>query len=154
MPRPRPASAPKMVAKLDVAAVSEPSPASDASAISPELQIMKPEPAPPMPKPRPVKAHRGVAKLDAAVVSEPSPQSDAATAAPDVQVAKLDPAAVPLPQPKPVLDVAPEDEPKQARRKSQRHTRVVRQKAQPQESGLVTFWRNLTTPQQPARRRR
>ena len=69
-----------------------------------------------------------------------------------MQVAKLDPEAVPLPQPKPAIDAVPEEEPKQARRKS--HTRVARHRAQPQESGLITFLKKLTTPQHPARRRR
>jgi hypothetical protein len=69
-----------------------------------------------------------------------------------VQVAKLDAAEVPLPQPKPVIDAVPDEEPKQARRKS--HTRVARHRApRQQESGLVTFWKKLTTPQ-PVRRRR
>jgi hypothetical protein len=51
-----------------------------------------------------------------------------------------------------VIDAVPEEESKQARRKS--HTRVARHRApKQQESALVTFWKNLTTPQ-PARRRR
>jgi hypothetical protein len=155
VPKPRPAKAPQAVAKLDAPAVSEPSSKSDASAASPDLQIMKPEPAAalPVPKPRPATAPQAIAKLDAAVVSEPLPKGDASTASSDIQVAKLDPAVVPLPQPKPVIDAVPEEEPKQARRKS--HTRVARHRApKQQESALVTFWRNLTTPQQPARRRR
>jgi hypothetical protein len=154
MPKPRPAKAPQAMAKLDAAVVSESSSKNEASAASPDLQIMKPEPAAalPMPKPRPATAPQAVAKLDAAVTSEPSPNSDASTASPDVQVAKLDPVAVPLPQPKPVIDAVPEEESKQARRKS--HTRVARHRApKQQESALVTFWKNLTTPQ-PARRRR
>ncbi|MBX9825306.1 MAG: transglycosylase SLT domain-containing protein [Xanthobacteraceae bacterium] len=192
MPRPRPATAPKMVAKLDVAVVSESSSKSDAPTASSDLQIMKPEPAvappmpkarpatapqavakldaavasdlqimkpepaaaPPMPKRRPAKAPQTVAKLDSAVASEPSPNSDASTVSPDVQVAKLDATAVPLPQPKPVIDAVPEEESKQVRGRSQRHTRVARHRApKQQENALVTFWRNLTTPQQPARRR-
>jgi hypothetical protein len=154
MPKPRPAKAPQAMAKLDAAVVSESSSKNEASAASPDLRIMKPEPAAalPMPKPRPATAPQAVAKLDAAVTSEPSPNSDASTASPDVQVAKLDPVAVPLPQPKPVIDAVPEEESKQARRKS--HTRVARHRApKQQESALVTFWKNLTTPQ-PARRRR
>ena len=166
MPKPRPAKAPRAVAKLDAAVSSEPARTSDVSAASPDLPVAKLDPAAtetPMPKPRPATAPQAVAKLDAAVVSEPSPKGDASPASPDeaatpsadVQVARLDPAAVPLPQPKPALDVAPADESKQARRKSQQHTRVARKRApQQQESGLVTFLRNLTTPQQTARRRR
>jgi hypothetical protein len=157
MPKPRPAKAPRAVAKLDAAIVSEPSSKSDASAVLSDLQIMKPEPAaapPPMPKPRPATAPQAVAKLDAAAVSGPPPNSDASAASPDAQVAKFDPAAVPLPQSKPVIDAVPAEESKQARRKSQRHTRVARHRApKQQENGLVTFWRNLTTPQ-PVRRRR
>jgi hypothetical protein len=156
MPKRRPATAPQAVAKLDAAAVSETSSTSGASAASPDLQIMKPEPAAalPMPKPRPAKAPRAVAKLDAATVSAPSPNSDASPASPNVQVAKLDDAAVPLPQPKPVIDAVPDEESKQARRKSQRYTRVARHRApRQQESGLVTLWKKLTTPQ-PAYRRR
>ena len=154
MPRPRPATAPQAVAKLDSAVASEPSSKSDASAASSDLQIMKPEPAVASPRSRRATAPKMVAKLDAAAASDASPKSDVSAASPDLQVAKLDPAAVPLPQPKPVIDAVPEEESKQARRNSQRHARVARHRApKQQESALVTFWKNLTTPQ-PAPRRR
>jgi hypothetical protein len=108
----------------------------------------------PMPKPRPATAPKTVAKLEAAVASDSLPQSDVPAAAPAVQVAKLDDAAVPLPQPRPALDAAPAEEVKSVHRKSSRHTRVTRKRAEPQQNGLVAFFKNLTTPQQPARRRR
>ena len=106
----------------------------------------------PMPKPRPANAPQAVAKLEAAVVA-PASQSDAVSASPDVQVAKLDSAAVPLPQPKPEIEAAPERESKRARRAPQRHTHTRVSRKKPEESGLVTFWKKLTTPEPTPRRR-
>ncbi len=110
----------------------------------------------PMPKPRPARAPQAVAKLDAAAVAAPVSQTDASSTPPDTQIAKLDSAAVPLPQPRPEskaeTEAAPERESKPARRGHQRHTRVSRKK--PEESGLVTLWKKLTTPEKPVRSRR
>ena len=82
--------------------------------------------------------------------SRPASQNDAVNASPDVQVAKLDSAAVPLPQPKPEIEAAPERE-SQARPplQPQRHTYARVSRKKPEESGLVTFWKKLTTPNQP-----
>jgi hypothetical protein len=109
----------------------------------------------PMPKPRPASAPQAVAKLEVAVTAAPVSRDDASSAPPDTQVAKLDSAAVPLPQPRPEskaeTEAAPGRESKPARRAQQRHTRVSRKK--PEESGLVTFFKKLTTPEKTSRRR-
>jgi hypothetical protein len=112
----------------------------------------------PMPKPRPAGAPQTVAKLDAAAVTAPASQTDASRTQSDTQVAKLDSAVVPLPQPRPEskaeTEAAPERESKPARRAQQRHTHTRVSRKKPEESGLVTFLKKLTTPEKPARSRR
>jgi hypothetical protein len=107
----------------------------------------------PMPKPRPAGAPQAIATLDVAAAAAPVSQTDASRTPPDTQLAKLDSAAVPLPQPKPEIEAAPERESKRARRAPQRHTYTRVSRKKPEESGLVTFLKKLTTPQPTSRRR-
>jgi hypothetical protein len=99
-------------------------------AVPPEPSLVSMQP---MPKPRPAKAPKAF----------------------EMQMAKLDPEAVPvpLPQPKPELEATPERESKPARRVSHRHVRGTRTKAA-EPSPLLALFQKLTTPAQPARRRR
>ena len=86
----------------------------------------------------------------------PMPKSRPAKApkSPEMQMAKLDdPDAVPLPQPKPEVEVAaPAREAKPARRASHRHVRSYRK--QSETPSLIAFLQKLTTPAKPQRRRR
>ena len=141
-----PPAAPQTVAKAPEQDLASPPPQSTPALPTVFMELL------PMPKPRPANAPQAVAKLEAAAVA-PASQSDAVSASPDVQVAKLDSAAVPLPQPKPEIEAAPERESKRARRAPQRHTHTRVSRKKPEESGLVAFWKKLTTPEPTPRRR-
>jgi len=141
-----PPAAPQTVARAPEPDLSSPPPQNSPALPTVFMELL------PMPRPRPAKAPQAVAKLEAATVA-PASQNDAVNASPDVQVAKLDSAAVPLPQPKPEIEAAPERESKRARRAPQRHTYARVSRKKPEESGLVTFWKKLTTPEPTSRRR-
>jgi hypothetical protein len=119
----------------------------------------------PMPKPRPAKAPKAFAVLEqtaaessaeaarpAAESVKPAAESARPAVSSEMHMAKLDDAAVPLPQPKPDVDAAPERESKSSHRASRHHVRSSRTKAE--KPALLAFIEKLTTPTRPSRRRR
>jgi hypothetical protein len=67
------------------------------------------------------------------------------------QVAKLDAQAVPLPQPRPETDEAPEHEGKPARGAA--HRQAHHRSRKTETPALIAFFQKLTTPARPTRRR-
>jgi len=175
MPKPRPAEAPKVLAKLDVTgrdAIRQDAVASDVAAKA-EQASSDATLTLPMPKPRPAQAPKALASSEVTGQGIATKQDAAASgvvAAPEralaesskptepsamQQMAKLDPQAVPLPQPRPEIEEKPEHRGKSARRASNRHVHHSSEKPEkPETPALVTFFQKLTTPPEPPTRRR
>ncbi|AMN40406.1 transglycosylase SLT domain-containing protein [Rhodoplanes sp. Z2-YC6860] len=176
MPKPRPAQAPKVLAKLDVAGrdtTKQDAVASDLAAATEQASSDATQPATsmlPMPKPRPAQAPKRLVNLEVTGQGTATRQDAAASeggAMPEQaraelsrpaeppamqQVAKLDPQAVPLPQRRPAIEEKSEHQGKSARRASHRHVHHGSRQPETETPALVTFFKKLTTPPEPARR--
>lgn len=125
MPKPRPAKAPKALARLD---------ATGQDVAGQDL------------------AKQDAVASDVATTDQSSAERAEPAASVETQMAKLDPEAVPLPQPKPEVDETPERESKSTRHSRHRHFRARAKK--PETPALIALFQKLTTPTPPARRRR
>ena len=138
MPKPRPAKAPKALARLDVTGqdVSR----QDVDVAPTEVSAAEREP----------QLSSQVSAQVSAQASAEVPSQASAQASSEMQM------AVPLPQPRPEADAEPTQESKQtskrAHRRWHRHSYSQRTK-KPETPALIAFLQKLTTPAKPARKR-